>query len=62
MDLRVIGRGGMDWVDLDRDRDQWWAFVNMVMKLGMHKMLRISLVAAQLAASQEGLSSMKLVS
>jgi hypothetical protein len=24
---------GMDWIDLDRDRDRWWAIVNAVMNL-----------------------------
>jgi hypothetical protein len=33
MDLRDIGLGGMDWIDLDRERDQWWALVNTVMKV-----------------------------
>jgi hypothetical protein len=33
MDLRGIGWGGMDWIDLAQDRDQWRAPVNMVMKL-----------------------------
>jgi hypothetical protein len=33
MDLREIERGGMDWVDLVQDRDQWMALVNMIMKL-----------------------------
>jgi hypothetical protein len=23
MDLRKIGWSGMDWIDLDQDRDQW---------------------------------------
>jgi hypothetical protein len=31
MDLRGIGWSGMDWIDLAQDRDQWRAFVNMVM-------------------------------
>jgi hypothetical protein len=31
MDLREIGWGGMDWIDLARDRDQWRALVNTVM-------------------------------
>jgi hypothetical protein len=33
MDLRVIGWGGMDWIDLVQDRDQWRALVNTVMIL-----------------------------
>jgi hypothetical protein len=28
--LREIGWGGMDWIDLAQDRDQWRALVNMV--------------------------------
>jgi len=24
---------GMDWIDLARDRDRWWALVNSAMKL-----------------------------
>jgi hypothetical protein len=31
MDLRGIGWGGMDWIDLAQDRGQWWDLVNMVM-------------------------------
>jgi hypothetical protein len=33
MDLREIGRVGMDWIDLAQDRDQWRAVVNTVMNL-----------------------------
>jgi hypothetical protein len=33
MDLREIGWGGMDWIDLAQDRDKWQTFVNMVMNL-----------------------------
>jgi hypothetical protein len=33
MDLREIGWGGMDWIDLAHDRDQWRALVNTVMNL-----------------------------
>jgi hypothetical protein len=31
MDLREIGWGGMDYIDLAQDKDQWRAFMNVVM-------------------------------
>jgi hypothetical protein len=33
MDLREIGLGGMDWIRLAQDRDQWRAVVSAVMNL-----------------------------
>jgi hypothetical protein len=57
MEHREIGLGGVEWIGPAQDRDQWRAFVNTVTD---HKMLESSCIAAQLAASQEGLSSMKL--
>jgi hypothetical protein len=39
MDLREMGWGGMDWIDLAQDRDQWRALVNKVMNLRFHKLL-----------------------
>jgi hypothetical protein len=33
MDLREIGWGDMDWIDLAQDTDQWRALVNTIMKL-----------------------------
>jgi hypothetical protein len=30
IDLREPGWGGMDWIDLTQDRDQWRALVNTV--------------------------------
>jgi len=33
MDLMEIGWKGVDWMHLVQDRDQWQAFVKMVMKL-----------------------------
>jgi hypothetical protein len=33
MDLSEIGQGGNDWIHLAQDRDQWRAFLNVVMKL-----------------------------
>jgi hypothetical protein len=37
MNLRDIGWGGMDYIDLDQDSDQWRAVVNTVLKLGFIK-------------------------
>jgi hypothetical protein len=57
MDLGEIGWDGVDWIELAQDRDQWRALVNTVMNLrGSLKLLGCSREAAQLAASQEGLS------
>jgi hypothetical protein len=33
MDLEGIGWGGLDWIDVAQDRNQWRAFVNMIMNL-----------------------------
>jgi hypothetical protein len=45
MDLREMGWGGMDWIDLAQDRDQWWALVSTVI-FGFHKIFGNSSVAA----------------
>jgi hypothetical protein len=39
LDLREIGWGGMDWIDLAQDRDKWRALVNTVITFGFHNML-----------------------
>jgi hypothetical protein len=31
MDLKKNRMGGMDWIHLAQDRDQWWVLVNTVM-------------------------------
>jgi hypothetical protein len=40
MDLREIGWGGTDWIDLTQDRDQWRAFVmNLWVSYNIGKLL-----------------------
>jgi hypothetical protein len=34
----MIRWGGMNWIDLAQDRDQWQALENTVMSLEFHKM------------------------
>jgi hypothetical protein len=33
IDLRETGWGGMDWIDLAQDRDEWRVLMNMVKNL-----------------------------
>jgi len=33
MNLQEVGCGGMDWIELSRDMDRWWAVLNTVMNL-----------------------------
>jgi hypothetical protein len=37
MDVREIGWGGMDWIDLAQDRDLWRALVNTAMNFHVKK-------------------------
>jgi hypothetical protein len=45
MDLREIGWGGMDWINLAQDRDQWRALVNTAMKF------RVPLITGNFSSS-----------
>jgi hypothetical protein len=54
--------GGLDWIELAQTRDRWRALVNAVMKLWVYKMRRISWLAENRLASQEGLCCMEWVS
>ena len=42
MDLREVGGGGGDWMELAQDRDRWWALVGKVRNLRVPKMRGIS--------------------
>ena len=42
MDLREVGGGGGDWMELAQDRDRWRALVSTVMNLRGPKMRGIS--------------------
>jgi hypothetical protein len=42
MDLREVGGGSGDWMELAQDRDRWWALVSTVRNLRVPKMHGIS--------------------
>jgi hypothetical protein len=63
MDLREIGWGSMYWIDLSSGGDEWSGVVNTVMNfLVIPSMLEIFLETERLAASQERLGSVELLS
>jgi hypothetical protein len=33
MDVREVGCGGMDWIEVVQDRDRWWSVLNEVKNL-----------------------------
>jgi hypothetical protein len=44
----------LDWVDLDKGRDRWWAVVNTGMNIRVNKIWGISCIAGELVACQDG--------
>jgi hypothetical protein len=50
INARAMGWGGVDWIELAQDKDQWRAVV------GFRRMLDSCHTAAQLAATPEGLN------
>jgi hypothetical protein len=38
LELKEVGCGGMDSIELAQGTDRWWALVNGVMTFGFHKM------------------------
>jgi hypothetical protein len=60
MGLWEIDWGGTGWIDLAQDSDQWRALVNKVINFRFSQNIMKFLSTTQLAASQEGLTSMKL--
>ena len=37
MDIQEVVCGCMDWIELAKDRDRWWALVNALMNPGFPK-------------------------
>jgi len=62
MDLQELKWGGIDWIDLARDREKWRALANAVMNFRVPSNAANCLTNENLLASQEALCSLELVS
>ena len=59
MDLREVGGGCEDWMELAQDRDRWRALVSTVGTFGFQKCREFLDWLQNQLASQEGLCSME---
>ena len=48
---------GVDWIDVDEDKDRWWAVVKTVVNFHVAQKWEISWLTSKLLAPQEGLCS-----
>jgi hypothetical protein len=62
MDLKEIGRRGVDCIGVVQDKEKCGALLTVVMKFGYNKMLEKNRVATQLVGSRVVLSSIELIS
>jgi hypothetical protein len=56
MDLRVIGEGGIDWINMVHSKGQSRAFANLVMSPWFHEVSGSYWVAAELELLKKGSS------
>jgi hypothetical protein len=63
IDLREIGCGVMDWIDLAQDRDKWRALMNMIMNFRVPQNIRKFLSSCTTGgfSRRDQLHAMKLV-
>lgn len=59
--IQEIGWGGVDWIEMGQDREKWWAFVNVVIKLSVYikckkyfEQLKITLIGSSRRTSHHG--------
>jgi hypothetical protein len=40
MDRKKVRWGAMNWINMDQERDRWWALVNVILNLSVPKSMR----------------------